>query len=1361
LSNPETTPFNIGQRIDLKDFTFQQSGALASGLGKTPKVADALVRRILHWTGGQPYLTQTLCKAVAQDESAQSVPDVDRICRDLILTPGNDPTVDEHYQQVSDRILKREKFRKDNLTLYANLIRYRRLRKQFGPLSRILFDEKLVADDDTRSAVNGLKLAGLARSQNGYLRIRNEIYAQRFDEAWIDRHLQGPEQRAQREAYLRGLRYAALAVVSVVSLLALVAASFIIARMNESQRRTAVLVSKQNALLSENTSYAARLTGALTEATHARDLLSENVKDLKKARDLEEAAKNKAAWLAVSAREAAERERSLKQVALENERKAEDVARQNQALKDTPEKEAKKYAELEKEASAGKMALQATLLQKDSPASLPESLSTGIESMAHFPTLFADQAIRSVLDLLPKKVNTVPAPGTRPWHSSSADGHFFVRVDTSQNVQYIFHRWDVEHPSKPDDVAFDNTGAATAVDAAISPDGNYLAVFVRDLRNPSLGPSSNLRVEIRSWGNAHPPATSFRSPPCGTSAVVFAGPILASMPCTGRNLELLDLRSGALRSLAINQPNFSPYSTVFLAGDKNGKYVLERRLDGSRTTNRELVRIWGIELQPGAHAGNQQKTKTKFDTPLATTTAIAFDSALFDPSNRFVAFWQRSKIQVWNFGAGFSHEINLPDNVLVSDVTFNKRGTLLSVASSDNAAIIYDPESGMEVKRLSHSSAVKKVRFSYDDLRLATASSDKTARVWNLSTGRELARVPLAGDAQEVAFASNDTTLVALSEDPNSAAVIWQSSAASGGQSWAPPAGTNFVTFDPKSSHLITAILKTHVRESSATIYQTGQWQRPQARIFLGSPTDTVLVGRGGVLATIGTAVLPTSGVLQTQSVLQTWDIQSGSRLWPSRLSHFRSLAKFSNSGRLIAGISGVLELSVTNAANGSRIVSNPLQLPDWNSREDAPLDYSFQFAFDPAESRLLFTSASSSFCGLNEWAFKEGSSVKTLISCNSKASSQMSDDGSRFLVEKQDGLSVYDSGGHHLLTYKTLKPLGTMRALSRDGKFLANDWAVFDLTSSSAPVTNLPIEAGTPVIFTAKLRYLVTNSRSHGVELLDLSSHRFIPLSKGDKTEVDVLGDDLEERYLAMTIRGTQATPGSPATDNVVCVYDLNNLSAPPQQLPKFSQMAFSPDGGTAVGLREEGNPTFAEPPSEKAAVIWWKPDAADRAFTYEQNGVSAVAISPDGNLIATEGPLDGKLGDEQLTVSAIKRDGFGISTAPVNSIRLNHGANWVAFSPESSHLALTAGNILVTVPSTSGAKPTSRRFLDRIVSAAFARTQPLLAFSTDHRLEMLDLSTSRNFEPVVYGDSDSVLRIAMDDTNLAVATRTNAGCL
>jgi hypothetical protein len=53
------------------------------------------------------------------------------------------------------------------------------------------------------------------------------------------------------------------------------------------------------------------------------------------------------------------------------------------------------------------------------------------------------------------------------------------------------------------------------------------------------------------------------------------------------------------------------------------------------------------------------------------------------------------------------------------------------------------------------------------------------------------------------------------------------------------------------------------------------------------------------------------------------------------------------------------------------------------------------------------------------------------------------------------------------------------------------------------------------------------------------------------------------------------------------------------------------------------------------------------------------------------------------------------------------------------------------------------------------------LLAFSTDHRLEMLDLSTSRNFEPVVYGDSDSVLRIAMDDTNLAVATRTNAGCL
>src|SRR5262249_20241293 len=75
-----TTPFNIGRRIELADFTPGEAALLASGLGPwvlglgdsapspqgpTPR-AQRLLHRILSWTGGHPYLTQRLCPAVAR-----------------------------------------------------------------------------------------------------------------------------------------------------------------------------------------------------------------------------------------------------------------------------------------------------------------------------------------------------------------------------------------------------------------------------------------------------------------------------------------------------------------------------------------------------------------------------------------------------------------------------------------------------------------------------------------------------------------------------------------------------------------------------------------------------------------------------------------------------------------------------------------------------------------------------------------------------------------------------------------------------------------------------------------------------------------------------------------------------------------------------------------------------------------------------------------------------------------------------------------------------------------------------------------------------------------------------------------------
>jgi hypothetical protein len=60
IQDTRTTPFNIGHRVELTDFTDTEAAPLARGLGREAKQAAQLLKRCLYWTGGHPYLTQRL-----------------------------------------------------------------------------------------------------------------------------------------------------------------------------------------------------------------------------------------------------------------------------------------------------------------------------------------------------------------------------------------------------------------------------------------------------------------------------------------------------------------------------------------------------------------------------------------------------------------------------------------------------------------------------------------------------------------------------------------------------------------------------------------------------------------------------------------------------------------------------------------------------------------------------------------------------------------------------------------------------------------------------------------------------------------------------------------------------------------------------------------------------------------------------------------------------------------------------------------------------------------------------------------------------------------------------------------------------
>ncbi|HEX8188372.1 MAG TPA: AAA-like domain-containing protein [Pyrinomonadaceae bacterium] len=204
IKDVRTTPFNIGQRIELTDFTEEEARPLAAGLSDDAKLGAALVRRVLHWTGGHPYLTQRLCQAVAEDASAHSTAGVDRLCDELFLS-SRARERDDNLLFVRERLLRGETERVALLDLYGRVLAGRN-----------------VPDDETDPIVNALRLSGIARDEGGLLRVRNRIYGHVFDRAWVVANMPDAELQRQRAAYRRGLvRAAAVAAVIFILLGAL------------------------------------------------------------------------------------------------------------------------------------------------------------------------------------------------------------------------------------------------------------------------------------------------------------------------------------------------------------------------------------------------------------------------------------------------------------------------------------------------------------------------------------------------------------------------------------------------------------------------------------------------------------------------------------------------------------------------------------------------------------------------------------------------------------------------------------------------------------------------------------------------------------------------------------------------------------------------------------------------------------------------------------------------------------------------------------------------------------------------------------------------------------------------------------
>ncbi|MBD2449517.1 AAA-like domain-containing protein [Nostoc sp. FACHB-152] len=174
ISDYKRTPFNIGQAIQLEGFREHEAQPLLQGLADKVSNPQVVLKEVLAWTSGQPFLTQKLCKFIRSFPSPiptnHEVEWIENLVQTQILENWESQDQPEHLRTIRDRILKSDYQPVRLLEIYK----------------RILQQGEIVAVDSPEE--RELLLSGLVVKQQGLLKVHNRIYRLIFDSSWIELH---------------------------------------------------------------------------------------------------------------------------------------------------------------------------------------------------------------------------------------------------------------------------------------------------------------------------------------------------------------------------------------------------------------------------------------------------------------------------------------------------------------------------------------------------------------------------------------------------------------------------------------------------------------------------------------------------------------------------------------------------------------------------------------------------------------------------------------------------------------------------------------------------------------------------------------------------------------------------------------------------------------------------------------------------------------------------------------------------------------------------------------------------------------------------------------------------------------------
>ena len=175
IQDKNRTPFNIGQAIQLNGFQLHEAQPLLQGLAEQVSNPQSVLKEVINWTGGQPFLTQKLCKVIRN--SSSPIPTngeaewVEKLVLKRVIENWESQDELEHLRTIRDYLVKDKRCAVELLRLYRQILH--------------LGEVVAVESSEQRE----LLMSGLVVKRGGSLRVSNRVYELVFDECWVEKML--------------------------------------------------------------------------------------------------------------------------------------------------------------------------------------------------------------------------------------------------------------------------------------------------------------------------------------------------------------------------------------------------------------------------------------------------------------------------------------------------------------------------------------------------------------------------------------------------------------------------------------------------------------------------------------------------------------------------------------------------------------------------------------------------------------------------------------------------------------------------------------------------------------------------------------------------------------------------------------------------------------------------------------------------------------------------------------------------------------------------------------------------------------------------------------------------------------------